>query len=413
MEVQAVIGKHERNWFAYLGRYGAEPGDSQELRLQKTLLLASSLMLGILAVIWGLVYLSFSEPLAAAIPLLYACLSTISIAIYVARHRYQLFRSSQLLLSLLLPFFLMIALGGIVNSSAVVLWSLMSPLGALLFANRRRALYWFIAYLVLVFFGVALGPIISDANSLPRAVVTLFFGLNIGGVSAVTFVLLQNFMSQKDEALELLRAEQAKSEGLLLNVLPAQIAEVLKDGVHTIADQCDEVSVLFADVVGFTPLSESLPPQEVVALLDEAFTYFDSLVAEYGVEKIRTIGDNYMVAAGVPIARPDHAQVLTRIALKMNSFVTSSNPPLRFRLGINSGPAIAGVIGTAKFHYDLWGDMVNTASRMESHGQPGKIQITQATYERIADQFVCRPRGLIEVKGKGKMPTWFVEVARE
>ncbi len=403
----------ERNWFTYLGRFGSEQDDSHEIRLQKTLLLASSLMLGVLAAIWGVVYLLFGEPLAAAIPLAYSALSAVSIAVYIALHRYRLFRFSQLLLTLLLPFFLMIALGGIVYSSAVVLWSLMSPLGALLFANRRRALLWFIAYLVVVFIGVVLGPAIRDANSLPPVVITLFFGLNIGGVSAVTFVLLQNFMNQKDEALELLRAEQARSEGLLLNVLPAQIAEVLKDGVRTIAEQCDEVSVLFADVVGFTPLSQSLPPQEMVALLDEAFSYFDSLIQEYGVEKIRTIGDNYMVAAGVPSSRPDHAQVLARIALKMNAFTTDSQPPLRFRIGINSGPAIAGVIGTAKFHYDLWGDMVNTASRMESHGQPGRIQITQATYERIVDQFVCRPRGLIEVKGKGKMPTWFVEGTRE
>lgn len=402
----------KKNWFVALGQVGAEAEDSDDLRLQKTLLLASSLMLGILAVIWGFIYLLFDEPLAAAIPLVYAALSGISIASYAILHRYHLFRFSQLLLTLLLPFFLMIALGGIVNSSAVVLWSLMSPLGALLFANRRRAMFWFMAYLVLVFVGVALGPVISEANSLPPAVITLFFGLNIGGVSAVTFVLLQNFMSQKDTALQLLRVEQAKSERLLLNVLPSKIAERLKDGVHTIADQCDEVSVLFADVVGFTPLTDSLPPQEMVALLDEAFTYFDSLVEEYGVEKIRTIGDNYMVAAGVPSSRPDHARALANIALKMNAFTTSSDPPLRFRIGINSGSAVAGVIGTAKFHYDLWGDMVNMASRMESHGRPGKIQITQATYERIADDFICQPRGIIEVKGKGPMTTWFLEGVR-
>jgi class 3 adenylate cyclase len=150
----------------------------------------------------------------------------------------------------------------------------------------------------------------------------------------------------------------------------------------------------------------------MVALLDEAFTYFDSLVDAYGVEKIRTIGDNYMVAAGVPGPRPDHAQVLAQIALKMNSFTTNSRPPLRFRIGINSGPAIAGVIGTAKFHYDLWGDMVNIASRMESQGEPGHIQITQTTYERIADRFICRPRGVINVKGKGQTATWFVEGVR-
>ena len=402
----------ERNLFVNLGRLGAEPEDSDDVRLQKTLLLASSLMLGVLAIIWGLIYLYFGEPLAAAIPLLYSALSAISIAIYITSHRYQLFRFSQILLTLLLPFLLMIALGGIVNSSAVILWSLMSPLGALLFANRLRARLWFIAYLLVVIVGVALGPLPDIDNSLPPAVITVFFALNIGGVSAVTFILLQNFMSQKDAAVDLLREEQAKSERLLLNVLPQQIAEVLKDEARTIAEHCDDVSVLFADVVGFTPLSDTLPPHEMVALLDEAFSYFDSLVDEYGVEKIRTIGDNYMVAAGVPSPRPDHAHVLAQIALKMNAFTTSSDPPLRFRIGINSGSAVAGVIGTAKFHFDLWGDMVNTASRMESHGVPGKIQITEDTYKLINDRFICTARGVVDVKGKGQMTTWFVEGVR-
>jgi guanylate cyclase len=165
-------------------------------------------------------------------------------------------------------------------------------------------------------------------------------------------------------------------------------------------------------MVNFTPLSASMAPVEMVNLLNEVFSYFDSLVEKYDVEKIRTIGDSYMVAAGVPRVRLDHAQALARMALDIQAYIhndpTCVEHKLDFRIGINSGPLIAGVIGRKKFIYDLWGDAVNTASRMESHSTPGKIQITRETYERIKDEFVCEPRGKIQVKGKGEMETWFL-----
>ena len=240
--------------------------------------------------------------------------------------------------------------------------------------------------------------------------------MNVAGVSIVAFVLVTYFVGQKNEALALLGQEQQRSERLLLNVLPKEIAALLKDDQRTIADQFDAVSVLFADVVGFTPLSARLAPKEMVELLNEVFSYFDSLTERYRLEKIRTIGDNYMVASGVPRPRPDHAHALAGMALEMNEFIqrrpSIGDGQLRFRMDMNSGPAVAGVIGRQKFHYDLWGDSVNTASRMESHGVPDKIQITRATYELVNDGFVCEPRGLIEVKGKGEMETWFLQARR-
>jgi guanylate cyclase len=164
--------------------------------------------------------------------------------------------------------------------------------------------------------------------------------------------------------------------------------------------------------VNFTPLTASLPPAEMVDLLNEVFSYFDSLVEKYGVEKIRTIGDSYMVAAGVPRPRPDHAHALARMALEMCDYVSrhtfKNGHSLNFRVGLNSGPLIAGVIGRKKFIYDIWGDAVNTASRMESHGAAGKIQISRATYDLIQDDFICEPRGSITVKGKGEMEVWYV-----
>jgi PAS domain S-box-containing protein len=213
------------------------------------------------------------------------------------------------------------------------------------------------------------------------------------------------------ELTDLLRREQEKSDALLLNVLPQAIAAVLKDENRLIAERFEAVSILFADIVDFTPLSTVLAPTELVAQLNEVFSHLDTLVARSGLEKIKTIGDCYMVAAGVPCPRPDHAHVLADLALEIQHYAaqrTFGGRPLAFRIGINSGPAVAGVIGRKKFAYDLWGDTVNVASRMESHGVAGCIQITAATQALLAADFICEPHGLVEVKGKGAMPVWHV-----
>jgi guanylate cyclase len=235
--------------------------------------------------------------------------------------------------------------------------------------------------------------------------VLAFLALNIGAVAFASFFLLATFARQREDA-------QARADGLLLNILPVEVAEVLKVDQGRIARHYDEVSVLFADVVDFTPLAEALPPTGVVDLLDGLFTDFDDLVERHGVEKIKTIGDAYMVAAGVPRERPDHAHVLAELALEMSAVaerhLRDDGSALRLRIGINSGPVVAGVIGRRKFIYDLWGDAVNVASRMESQGTPGRIQVTESTYRLIRDTFECEPRGEIEVKGKGLVRTWYL-----
>jgi guanylate cyclase len=212
--------------------------------------------------------------------------------------------------------------------------------------------------------------------------------------------------------MKALRAEQERSEALLLNILPAPIAERLKAATETIADHFDATTILFADVVDFTPLAQGLPPVEVVGILDHLFSHFDALVERHGLDKVKTIGDCYMAAAGVPDPHPDHARRAALLALDMRDVVATSavagRPGLALRIGINSGPVVAGVIGTKRFLYDLWGDAVNTASRMESQGTPGEIQITRATYELLKDEFDCRRRGTVQVKGKGHMETWYL-----
>jgi class 3 adenylate cyclase len=209
-----------------------------------------------------------------------------------------------------------------------------------------------------------------------------------------------------------LQLEQERSERLLLNVLPAPIAERLKAGEAVIADAFPEVTVLFADIVDFTRRSRRIGPARVVAALNELFSAFDRLAQRHGLEKIKTIGDAYMVAGGLPQPRPDHAEAIAEMALAIREEVARrtdpSGQPLAVRIGIDTGPVEAGVIGTSKFSYDLWGDTVNTASRMESHGIAGCIQVTERTYQRLRDGYRFQRRGPIQVRGMGEMVTYFL-----
>lgn len=216
------------------------------------------------------------------------------------------------------------------------------------------------------------------------------------------------------EYLKKLQAEQEKSEKLLLNILPAPIAQQLKKHEGIIAENFSEVSVLFADIVGFTELSARNSPIQLVHLLNDIFSRFDRLAEKYNLEKIKTIGDAYMVVAGLPIPRKDHAEAIAEMALDMHSemmlFRQETKYNISIRIGINSGPVVAGIIGTKKFIYDLWGDTVNTASRMESHGIPDHIQVTADTYDRLKDnKYLFEKRGLIQVKGKGEMATYLLK----
>ena len=228
---------------------------------------------------------------------------------------------------------------------------------------------------------------------------------------AVVALMVSLPVGAADRAEAALATEHARSERLLTNVLPVPVAERLKAGEEPIADDVPAASVLFADIVDFTPYAAGLPAREVVRLLDGVFSTLDDLVDEHGLEKVKTIGDAYMVAAGVPTPRPDHAHALAAFALAARDrFATQQGlwPALELRIGIGSGPVVAGVIGHRRFLYDLWGDTVNTASRMESHGLPGRIQIDEETRRLLGDDFQIADRGMIEVKGKGLVHTWFL-----
>ena len=295
-----------------------------------------------------------------------------------------------------------VLLGGLVPSEMVILWGIIAVVGALIMLGIRDAFLWFLAYMVTLALAEAL-PNWIETSEVPDWS-TAGIAATVFGVTAFIFAGMAYFVGQRDRL-------QRESDDLLHNILPDEIARRLKTDTAMIADDYESVSILFADVVDFTPMSSKMTPAELVGLLNNLFTTFDAFVDQLGLEKIKTVGDAYMVASGVPEARSDHAHAIAELALLIRDHTTEemiNGHRLNLRIGIDSGPVVAGVVGTDKFAYDLWGDTVNTASRMESGGIPGAIQVTAATEALIRDEFVCEPRGVVNVKGKGDMSTYLL-----
>lgn len=389
--------------FALAGRIGVDLTDSSETMLQKRLVVLLAVGTLPFTVLWSVIYYAAGAPLAAAIPALYSVVTPINTLVFAWTRNLGTYRFTQLLLTLLLPWLVTMTLGGFKESSVVIVWAALCPLVALLLGDLRHTMPWIVGFVGLLVVSAFLQPHLTPAH-LPETFVTWFFVLNLGTVIAVVFALLHYFVGQRDFF-------QERSETLLLNILPREISEALKADRRTIAAHHEAASILFADVVGFTPMAAAMSPLDLVDLLNEVFQCFDDLVEKHGLEKIKTIGDCYMAASGVPRSHADHAAVLVQLALDMRDAVTRrrfGGHALALRIGINSGPVVAGVIGRKKFIYDLWGASVNMASRMESQGHSRTIQITRATYDLVKDAFDCEPRGTIEVKGAGQMEVFHV-----
>jgi class 3 adenylate cyclase len=394
-----------------LALLGSLPSDTDDEKLRKATLTLASVLITLLAFVWVGTYAALGLWLSALIPLSYQIASVAGLAVLATRKRLAPFRASQLGMMLVLPFLLQWSLGGYVDSSAVCLWAFVTPLGAVMVSGSRAAVWWFAGFLALLAVSAGIDATLpSKGEEIPDWLTVLFFLLNIGGVSLTAFVLLEYFVRSRDRAYSLLAREQDRSERLLLNILPRPIAERLKVSHGVIAERREAVTVLFADLAGFTPAAEKLPPEQVVTLLDSIFSNFDSLVERHGLEKIKTIGDGYMVASGIPTARADHAEAAAELALDMVAAMETipEASGLALRVGIDSGPVVAGVIGRTKFSYDLWGDTVNTASRMESHAPPGGIQVTERTQRRLSGAFRFERREHVDVKGKGLMTTYLL-----
>jgi guanylate cyclase len=399
--------------FGRITRIGSAPGDEDELKLQKSLLIISSIPFIVSGFAWGIMYVYFGEVLAALIPLLYSIFSIASLQYFSKSRKFGLYRFSQLLLILLLPFALMISLGGFINGSVVIIWSLISPLGALLFDKHKNASKWLLAFVVLVIISDILQPWIRTSNNLTETHVNLFFVINLAAVGCIIFLMVYYFVRKKNFF-------QAQSEALLLNILPKEIADELKANGSAEPRQFEQVTVMFTDFKNFSKIAEKLSPSELVTEIDTVFKAFDRIIGKCIIEKIKTIGDAYMCAGGLPVPNTSHPFDVVHAAMEIQQFIKLyiqecrelGKDPFEIRIGIHTGPVVAGIVGEKKFAYDIWGDTVNTASRMESSGVAGKINISGTTYELIKDKFNCVYRGKIQAKNKGEIDMYFVETVK-
>ena len=292
--------------------------------------------------------------------------------------------------------------GGLIESGLSPLFGLIIVVGSLIAFGVRSAMRWFVAFIASIIYSLLI-PNVVDAVYIVEDP-TLDVAFSVAATGLVILAVMVYFVRQRDRF-------QKESDDLLHNILPDEIASRLKASTAMIADSYDSASVLFADVVDFTPMSAGMSPEELVGLLNNLFSTFDRFVEELGLEKIKTVGDEYMVASGIPTERPNHAQAIANLALRIRDELAAkqfNGHEIRMRIGINSGPVVAGIVGTHKFAYDLWGDVVNTASRMESEGIEGSIQISETTYDLIKDEYMCEKRGKLQVKGKGAMQTYLL-----
>jgi guanylate cyclase len=353
--------------------------------------------------LFGLSYLSEGQPGRFWVEVLAALIPALGLMVLRAKPGWYTWVVNALLAGILLEnLAATLVAGGLVNAELAVAFGFVVVVGALIALDIRAGWWWFLAYIVNLVAAVVLSDRIEPINEVEASQADI--ASTLIGTAVLLFAGMAYFVRQRDRF-------QRESDDLLHNILPDEIAARLKSERTMIADDFDDASVLFADIVGFTPMSAEMTPPQLVGLLNTVFSTFDGFVAELGLEKIKTVGDEYMVASGVPHPRSDHALAIAALALRMRNHVEVHDfdgHKISLRIGINSGPVVAGIVGTHKFSYDLWGDVVNTASRMESEGVPGSIQISSTTHELIKNDFVCEPRGAVAVKGKGHMETYFL-----
>jgi class 3 adenylate cyclase len=389
---------------------------SPEEKLSGDMLVLTTGLMVLASVLWLSVYWSMGQQFSVSISLAFQALSAGTIAFYLKTRKLQLFAMIQLGLILFTPFAMQWSIGNFVTASGVSLWGLIAPVGAVTVLGTRQSLPWFFAWLFMTVLAGVFDFLLSGAPvKVDMQTVAIFFVLNFAAISLMIYALLWYFASEKQKLraqVDLQHAEliveKERSERLLLNVLPLAIAERLKRGESNIAQGHADVTVMFADIVGFTKMTEELSPVETVKILNDVFSMFDEIADKYGVEKIKTIGDAYMAAAGVETgAQVHYADAVANMALEMlervHEYRQRSGESIELRIGIGTGPVVAGVIGKKKFIYDMWGDTVNVASRMAGDAFTGSVQVDLTTYRRLHTRFKFDAPHDVEIKGKGRM----------
>jgi class 3 adenylate cyclase len=401
---------------------GIDPTDGDEVRLNKSLLMFATGLVSVASILWLVVYWSIGPQLSATLPFTFQVMLAGNLALYIRSGNFNLFRITQLGLFLFFPFVVQWSIGNFITSSGVVLWGLLAPIGAILVIGVRESLAWFVAYILLVALSGSVDYYLADSQStqtpqIPLKTSMVFFALNFIAVSTIVFLLLRFSIAEKQkaqarllEAHERLQAEQERSERLLLNILPGPVAERLKNSSQTIADGFADVTVMFADIVNFTQVAEGMSPNQVFSMLNRIFSSFDEMAERLGLEKIKTIGDAYMVAGGLDDGRDDYCNAIAEMAIEMRDLLhrdfAVNERHLEVRIGIGTGPVVAGVVGKKKFIYDLWGDTVNIASRITTEGVPGMVHVDATTYRRLRDHYEFSEAQTVQLKGKGSMTVY-------
>jgi adenylate cyclase len=406
------------NLISRLANAGIDPNDSDDLKLSKSLLMFAVGLMNVAPVVWLAIYWGTGVPLSSSIPLGYQLASTASLGIYLHNRNFQLFSVTQLALFLFVPCVIQWTIGSFVSASGVILWGLLAPIGAILCLGARESAPWFFAYILMVavsgFFDYYLADI-KPTPAIPPHTSALFFALNFIVMSTLIYILISFSQQEKEkirnklrDANDQLQVAQDQSERLLLNILPGPIAERLKRNQETIADGFADITVMFADIVNFTQIAEGMSPNQIFAMLNQVFSCFDELAETHGLEKIKTIGDAYMVAGGLNDDKINYSDAIADMALGMRDVLATefAKMKLQIRMGIGTGPVVAGVVGKKKFIYDLWGDTVNIASRITNESVPGTVQVDQTTYRRLRQRFEFGAPRTIYVKGKGDMTVY-------
>ena len=395
-----------------------ERGLSPEEKLSGDMLVFSTALMMVASMLWLAIYWSFGQRYSTLIPMVFLLASLCTIVFFLKTRKLPLFCMMQLSLFLFTPFVLQWTMGNFVNSSGVSLWALLAPVGAIVILGTRESVPWFVAYIFMTAMSGMFDYVLQwDTKQLDMRTVAVFFALNFVSISAMVYVLLWYFSREKIKLREAVDAqgravsmEKELSDRLLLNILPEPIAIRLKRQETNIADGHADVTVMFADIVNFTHMSEEMSPNETVHLLNDIFSEFDMLAEKHGIEKIKTIGDAYMAAGGLRNVTSQYVDAMADMALQMQAFVARYTAPngekMSLRVGLGTGAVVAGVIGRRKFSYDLWGDTVNVAARMSSEAHPGLIQVDAVTYRRLHNRYAFDEMQQIDVKGKGMMQVY-------
>lgn len=394
-----------------------ERGLSPEEKLAGDMLVFSTALMMVASMLWLAIYWSFGQRYSTLIPMIFLLSSLCTIVFFLKTRKLPVFCLMQLSLFLFTPFVLQWSMGNFVNSSGVSLWALLAPVGAIVILGTRESVPWFVAYIFMTAMSGMFDYVLWDAKQTDQRTVAVFFALNFVSISAMVYVLLWYFSREKtklrnavDAQSHAVSLEKDLSDRLLLNILPEPIAIRLKRQETNIADGHADVTVMFADIVNFTHMSEEMSPNETVHLLNDIFSEFDTLAEKHSIEKIKTIGDAYMAAGGLRGGNSQYVDAMADMALQMQAFVSRYTAPngekMRLRVGLATGAVVAGVIGRRKFSYDLWGDTVNVAARMSSEAQPGLIQVDVVTYRRLHNRYTFDEMQQIHVKGKGLMQVY-------